>query len=589
MLSRTICAKKAPRHAVTSTRHGDLGRRMRRSDTADCRLAVWLGGLDLPLRQSRTGCGIVPTAWRSLRPVTQSNCGRTVVSTRVAAGLALATGVFYFAAFPGIEVWPLAFVAFVPLFVALHGQSAWRGFLLASLSGFTMNMLGFYWLLGMLKTFSGFPTAICLLLMSILCLYQGFRIGAIGWLFCRAQRRGWPAHFAFVVAFAASELLFPVLFPWFFGATVHQTPLLLQTADLGGPILVGLVVVAFNFAVAEPILARLERRAIRPKIIGLSLGFCLLAVAYGGIRIRQVDADVARAPKARVGLVQANMSLMGKRRELAEGLRRHLTMTEDLKTRRALDLVVWSETSVMRAVDERELATRVPEQVSRRIGVPAIFGAVLIRPVAGPREYFAFNTALATDAAGEIRGRYDKQFLVTFSEYIPFGDTLPILYEWSPNSGRFSPGTSIDPLPVGSHKVATIICYEDLSPGFVNAMFRHQNAALLVNITNDAWFGDTIEPYQHLALSKLRAVEQRRFFVRSTNSGVSAFVDPVGRTISQTSTFRQQTLDHDIAWLDGKTPYRLFGEWLTWLLAAIGLAAAWVPKERLGRFRRTSP
>jgi apolipoprotein N-acyltransferase len=515
--------------------------------------------------------------------VAQSNWSRKGLSGPIAAGLALATGLLYFAAFPGMEVWPLAFVAFVPLFVALRGRSAWHGFLLASLSGFTMNMLGFYWLLGMLKTFSGFPTAICLLLMSILCLYQGFRIGAIGWLFCRAERRGWPAHFAFVVAFAASELLFPVLFPWFFGATVHQTPLLLQTADLGGPILVGLVVIAFNFAIAEPIVARVEHRPIQPRIIGISLGLGLLAVAYGGIRIRQLDAEVARSPKAHVGLVQANMSLMGKRRELAEGLRRHLTMTEALKSQQKLDLVVWSETSVMRAVDEREVNTRVPEQVSRHIGIPAIFGGVLVRPVDGPREYFAFNTALATDAAGDVVGRYDKQFLVTFSEYIPFGDTLPILYEWSPNSGRFSPGTSIEPLPVGTHKVATIICYEDLSPGFVNAMFRHKNADLLVNITNDAWFGDTIEPYQHLALAKLRAVEQRRFFVRSTNSGVSAFIDPVGRTISQTGTFKQQTLDHDIAWLDGKTPYRVFGEWLTWLLAAVGLGAAWVPKERLGR------
>ncbi len=504
-----------------------------------------------------------------------------LVSGRVAALLALLTGVLYFAAFPGIELWPLALFAFIPLFVAMRGQPATRGFLLATLSGFTMNMLGFYWLLGMLKEFSGFPTAICLLLMSILCLYQGFRVGAIGWLYCRAERRGWPAQFAFVVAFAASELLFPVLFPWFFGATVHQVPLLLQTADLGGPILVGLVIVAVNFAIAEPILARLARRRILPKQIAIPLGLVLLALVYGGVRMRQVDAQVALAPKARVGLVQANMSLMGKRRELAEGLRRHLTMTEELKSRGPLDLVVWSETSVMRAVDERELESRVPEQVSRRIGVPAIFGAVLVRPVDGPREYFAFNTALASDATGEIRGRYDKQFLVTFSEYIPFGDSLPILYEWSPNSGRFSPGTSIEPLTVADHRVATIICYEDLSPGFVNTMFRHKNADLLVNITNDAWFGDTIEPYQHLALSKLRAVEQRRFFVRSTNSGVSAFVDPVGRTISQTGTFKQQTLDHEIAWLKNTTPYRLFGEWLTWLLAAMGVLVAFVSREKV--------
>lgn len=509
-----------------------------------------------------------------------------VFGGRAATLAALITGVLYFAAFPGIELWPLALIAFVPLMLALRGRSAKHGFLLASLSGFTMNMLGFYWLLGMLETFSGFPTVICLLLMSILCVFQGFRVGAIGWLYCRAERRGWPAQFAFVMAFAASELLFPVLFPWFFGATLHRIPLLLQTADLGGPILVGLVAVAVNFVVAELILAWMEKRPIQRTQVAIPAGAFLVAIAYGAVRIAQVDAESKRAPKARVGLVQANMSLMGKRRDLVEGLRRHLTMTEELKSSGPLDLVVWSETSVMRAVDEQELHTRVPEQVSRKIGVPAIFGAVLIRPVAGPRQYFAYNTALASDASGEIRGRYDKQFLVTFSEYIPFGDNLPILYEWSPNSGRFSPGTSIEPLTIGDHEVATIICYEDLSPGFVNAMFQHKNSELLVNITNDAWFGDTIEPYQHFALSKLRAVEQRRYFVRSTNSGVSAFVDPVGRTLSQTGTFKQQTLVHEIAWLKGTTVYRLFGEWMTWLLAAIGILAAWVPKATLQRFAR---
>ncbi|HEY5958258.1 MAG TPA: apolipoprotein N-acyltransferase [Polyangiaceae bacterium] len=510
-------------------------------------------------------------------------CAPTLVAKRGAIALAFVTGVLYFAAFPGIDLWPLALVAFVPLFIAMRGRGAWHGFLLASLSGFTMNMLGFYWLLGMLRDFSGFPTPICLLFMSILCTYQGFRVGALGWLYCRAEKRGWPVHFAFIAAFAGSEMLFPVLFPWSFGATVHQIPLLLQTADVGGPILVGLVLVAVNFAIAEPIVARLEHRPLRPRVMAYSGAFVLLAVVYGALRIRQIDAMVARAPKAHVGLVQANMSLMGKRRDLAEGLRRHLTMTDELKAKGPLDLVVWSETSVMRAIDERELAERVPEHISRRIGVPAIFGAVLIRPVEGPREYFAFNTALASDGAGNVVGRYDKQFLVTFSEYMPFGDNLPILYEWSPNSGRFSPGKSLEPLQIGSHPVATIICYEDLSAGFVNSMFRHKNADLLVNITNDAWFGDTIEPYQHVALSKLRAVEQRRFFVRSTNSGVSAFVDPVGRTLSQTATFKQQTLDHDVAWLTTTTPYRLFGEWLTWLLAGLSLIIAWLPKHRVFR------
>jgi apolipoprotein N-acyltransferase len=170
---------------------------------------------------------------------------------------------------------------------------------------------------------------------------------------------------------------------------------------------------------------------------------------------------------------------------------------------------------------------------------------------------------------------------VTFSEYIPFGDTFPILYEWSPNSGRFSPGNRVEPLHVAGHDIATIICYEDLSPSFVNRLFRNKSANLLVNITNDAWFGDTLEPAQHFALAKLRAVEQRRFFVRATNSGISAVVDPVGRTLSQTKTFTETTLSESIAWLDGSTVFRVVGDVPYWLLTLAAFIMAFVRRSAI--------
>jgi apolipoprotein N-acyltransferase len=503
-----------------------------------------------------------------------------VKSGWAASGLAILSGLLYFLAFPGVDWWPLAFLAFVPLWLALQGSTPKRAFGLAWLSGFTMTMAGFYWLLSMLQNFSGFPTALCLVFMALLCAYQAGRIGVLGWLYGRAAARGWPKDLVFVLAFAASEFLFPLLFPWYFGATLQSVPLLLQTADLGGPIVVGAVLVCANLAFAEPILARLEGRPLRRGRIVVHAAVVLVAIAYGAIRIPFVDAAVARAPKANVGLVQANMSLMGKRRELAEGLRRHLNLTAELRRRGPIDFVVWSETSVMRAVDEAVLPQVVPNYVGRHIGVPAIFGAVIVRDVGGARQYVAWNSALSTDRNGAVTGRYDKQFLVTFSEYIPFGDQLPFLYEWSPNSGRFSPGKRIEPLPIAGHDVATIICYEDLSPSFVNSLFRHKNAQLLVNMTNDAWFGDTIEPFQHFAISKLRAVEQRRYFVRSTNSGVSAVVDPVGRTLSQTKTFTATSLAAQVAWLDGTTLYRMLGDAPMWLASLASVILAFLRRRQ---------
>ena len=123
-----------------------------------------------------------------------------------------------------------------------------------------MNVAGFFWLQEMLKTFSGFPAPVCFFFVLVVCGYQGGRIALLGWLYGRATARGWPARPVFAAAFAASELLYPLLFPWYYAATVHQVPVLTQLADVGGPILVGLVLVAANLALAEVVLARVERR-----------------------------------------------------------------------------------------------------------------------------------------------------------------------------------------------------------------------------------------------------------------------------------------------------------------------------------------
>jgi apolipoprotein N-acyltransferase len=504
---------------------------------------------------------------------------------RVAAALAVLSGFLYFIAFPGIDLWPVAFVALSPLMLALRGQTPKRALWLGWLAGFTMTMAGFYWLLEMLRVFSGFPTALCIVFMALLCGYQAGRIALLGWFYGRAEQRGWPAGLAFAVAFAASEKLYPLLFPWFYGATIHQVPVLAQFAELGGPILVGLVLVAPNWLVAEIIRCKLERQPFAPRRLALA-AVPLLALAYGAVRMAQVDRAAAAAPKARIGLVQANMSLLGKRRDKAEGLRRHVDLTRELQRRGPLDLVVWSETSVMSAAREDEAAPMYKRAFAARLGVPAIFGAVLVRDVDDARRYVLFNSALSTDGQGNLQGRYDKQFLLAFGEYLPLGDVFPSLYELSPNSGHFTPGKSIETIRAADQDVAVFICYEDIAPSFVNSIVKSGNPSLLVNITNDAWFGDTTEPWIHLALSKFRAIEHRRYFVRSTNSGVSAIMDPVGRVVKQSGTFTQEALDAEIGWMAPSTPYQLWGDAPWWIASAAAVTMSF--RRRPSRKRRTS-
>ena len=512
-------------------------------------------------------------------------------------------GCLYFVAFAGFDQWWLSFVALVPLYISLIGQppkrAAWLGFL----AGFAMCMGGFYWLAEMLRTFSGFGTPLCLFFTSFIAAYQAGRLALMGWLYGRAAVRGWPGAVVFAAAFAAGELVFPLLFPWYFAATVHQVPVLIQLADIGGPILVSLVLVAVNLAIAEPLRARLARREGAPRrrsgavseqkiafpldkrVVGAGVLALIVALLYGAVRISMTNARIEHAESAKVGYVQGNMGLMAKRENPGEGLRRHRALTAELKAK-GVDLVVWSETSATFPTRE-DLAMKssfYKDRFAASLGVPTIFGAVLYR-VDPDRERW-FNTALSSDAKGEIRGRYDKQFLLAFGEYLPLGDTFPILYKWSPHSGRFSAGTSLEPLDVDIngiiHKVSVLICYEDVLPGFTNRAVSHADPELLVNMTNDAWFGDTTEPWQHLALAKFRAIEHHRYLVRSTNSGVSAVIDPNGSIVPDTlsTPFTAEAKDAVIHWLRGTTVYELIGDG-PWYLVTLAIAIA--------AFRKRSP
>jgi len=191
---------------------------------------------------------------------------------------------------------------------------------------------------------------------------------------------------------------------------------------------------------------------------------------------------------------------------------------------------------------------------------------------------------LIADARGIVQGRYDKQSLVAFSEKMPFGRELPWLYDISPNSGRFEQPDSVDAVPFGEHRIAVTICNDDVATGSTNRAARDPRTDLIANLTNDAWFGDTTEPWIHLALAKFRAIEHRRFFVRATNSGVSAFIDPVGRVLAQTSTFNEQTLAQRVAWMRGKTVYERLQDYPYWLCTALLLFAAF--RERATGSRR---
>ncbi len=516
---------------------------------------------------------------------------------RLSYGLAALSGFLYFLGFPGMDLWPISFFGLVPLIVALRGQTPRRAALLGWIAGFVMTMTGFYWLLEMLRVFSGFPTILCTVFMAILCAYQAGRIALCGWLYGRAEARGWPGAVAFALAFVTSELVYPLLFPWYYGASVHNAPVMGQVADLGGPYLVGLVLVAANLAIAELVKLWLDRapreaggdagpsrpsRPLNRAVVAVGVAAPALAAVYGLVRMRAVDAAVAAAEPIKIGIVQPNLALFDRR----NAVKIHLKRTQEL-AKQGAGLVVWSEAGVPQAFRESAYKTEVQRSLTGRLGVPTVVGTVIHRLPADRNERgVSFNTALMAGKDGEILGRYDKQYLLAFGEYLPLGDTIPYLYTLSPNSGRFSPGTSLAPLEWDGHRIATMICYEDILPHFVNKLVAEGDPDLLVNLTNDAWFGDSTEPWIHLALAKMRAIEHRRYLVRATNSGVSAIVDPVGRVVVQSDTFKEQSLLGEARFMRAQTVYGTVKDIPWYVAAVVSVAMALFTRPESLRLRR---
>ncbi|MEZ4266816.1 MAG: apolipoprotein N-acyltransferase [Myxococcota bacterium] len=209
--------------------------------------------------------------------------------------------------------------------------------------------------------------------------------------------------------------------------------------------------------------------------------------------------------------------------------------------------------------DELGLAPGDRGSVQRGFTTPILFGAISWQRRAEDRERLLYNTAVLLDERGRLVGTYDKVHRLIFGEYIPFGDVFPVFYEWIPAASNFAGGTEVKAFDWAGTRIGVFVCYEDILPAF-STQLAARDPQLLVNLTNDAWFGRTAEPYLHLQLARMRSVETRRTLVRSTNTGVSAIVDPVGRLLAQTDLDTPEQLVHDVSLMTERTVYTRIGD-----------------------------
>jgi apolipoprotein N-acyltransferase len=513
-----------------------------------------------------------------------------------ALALATLSGCLWFLAVTPFDFSILAWFAAVPMLAAIERAGSYRSALfLGWWAGVVETGGGFYWLIDVMRRFADFPWIGAALVFLLFCATRAI----IFLLFTAAvrairKRIRMPMTVLAPMAMVSCELLVPQLFPC--GQWISQAwnPHVIQISELTGPLGVTALLMLVNGALYD--LSQNARAARIPAIAAAAV--LSAALTFGAVRIHQIDAMVAQAPRLKVGLVQPNFAYTIDGEFSRDEALRQLTALQEQSRRmeqQGAQLIVWSEGSFPIAVP-RDFTADFSEEslamIRRGFSVPTMIGAEMYDAA---RED-AFNSALLLDGNGKVAGIYDKVRLLAFGEYIPGIETFPWLRKFLPTgAGKFTAGTGPAVIsmrgPDGRDwRLGPVICYEDILQGFLRGVGQLQ-PNLLVNLTSDSWFGAETEPWEHLALAVFASVELRVGMVRAVNSGISTLIDPNGRVLQKTyanDPYRSprgadSVLVEAPYMSGGHTVYVLVGNLFAYLCLAgvmVFLALAWRQRRR---------
>jgi len=451
----------------------------------------------------------------------------------------------------------------------VYAVGARRAYLPLYCAGLIGHLVGFYWIYQTVRVFGGFGPPAAAVVFAIFVV-----TGALQFLLFALIHHHLDSVFDALAlrsatAVALSELLMPRLFPWHFGHTQIAFTPFVQIAGLGGAIAVSFLMFWLAEAVVRIVVCRERRKALLVPVV-----LSVLAMAYGAALMGRFRSS--QGVPQEVVLVQGNATL-AEQRDLASAWQ-NLVRIFDLSTAAAHPdtLVVWPEGSV---------PSYIPAMIGS-VGNPPVLpwigngSAFLVGSYSFLPNGERFNAAFAIYPDGEVPTPYFKRVLIPFGEYMPLASYFSRLKELNARAGVFSAGTKAMVFAYPMHrtdgtaytlKVSPLICYEDTVPFLARESVR-QGAELLVNITSDSWFGRTLAPHQHHLIAAFRAIENRRFLIRATDTGLSAVVDPLGKTIARIPPFSEATATAQVRLLSYRSPYTNWvGDRPWWALLALSI------------------
>lgn len=469
-------------------------------------------------------------------------------------------------AFPKPDLGWLAFVALVPLLLAVHGRTPARAFSLGSLAGWLFYMVSISWVTHSMMVYGGVPFALSALTLVVLAAYLSLYIGlfamGISWL----AKAPWPLTLlgpsALWVGLEYLRTYALTGVPWnLLGYTQYQHSSLLPIASVAGVYGLSFVVVLINTALAQVVGDAPSR--LRTIVLTGAVALCLI---WSPKVLSPPPASAGAEQTLGIALVQGNID---------QGLKWDPAMqltTIDQYRRLSLEaakqtpaLIVWPETAAPFFLRyEPALLGRVLD-IAAETGSYLLVGSPDAEPAAAVEGGTRYrNSAFLISPRRQLLSRYDKIHMVPFGEYVPLRSLLFFVHKLAYGIGDFEGGRTYTVFDTPGGRFGVTICYEAIFPDQVRRYVK-EGAEFLVNITNDAWFGRSAAPAQHLAMAALRAAENRRYLIRAANTGISAIVDPSGRILHASDIFVPTVLTEQIRVERTQTFYTRYGDLFAWV------------------------
>ncbi len=498
--------------------------------------------------------------------------------------LILASALLVFLSFPKISWSILAWGAFLPLLKSLEGQPAGKRFRLGYLFGVAYCLGVFYWVTHSMHYYGGLDTVTSYSILLLMVFYLALYTGAFAWLWGLLPSEGlfsllWAPSVWVGLEFLRAYLL--TGFPWeLLGYSQYNYLPVVQIAELTGVWGVSFLIILVNQTLFQLFLAHgpLKKRSRKWQAGAFTAFLVFLTILFGYQALSKQKQRDQLVPSLKVAVIQGNIDQSLKWNPAFQEKTINLYMDLTLKYgAEAADLVIWPETAVpFYFLNETRLTPQM-FQLTQRTGSHLLFGSPAASHQGGELQFF--NRAYLLSPEGRL-SFYDKVHLVPFGEYVPLKKWLPFVGKMVQAIGDFKPGPGSNGLDHPKGKVGVLICFETIFPELSRAYSR-EGCRLLVNITNDAWFGKTSAPYQHLSMLTFRAIENRVWVARAANTGFSAIIDSTGRITERFPLFKTGGIYATIPLREDKTFYARHGDLIIvfcGLIFLVGLALRLVRK-----------